>query len=199
MKTYYIQQRIQLIGNEYRVHEANSDGEQGELVAYARQKIFAFKEKFTFYADESMEKVAFELRARQVIDLGARYDIRDAKGKIIGTIGKAFTASLLRSTWNIYKNSDDVEPLIVARERSKNLAIWRRVWEILPYIGELPFFLKYHFDFVDPKSEKMLATYNKTTILRDYYKLSAEDTITDKVDWRVLVAAGVMMDAMQSR
>jgi len=199
MTIYYIQQKIQLIGNEYRVFEAREDGAQGELVAYARQKIMAFKEKFTFFTGEDKQTIAFELQARQVIDLGARYDVRNEAGDIIGTVGKAFKASLLRSTWNVYAKPDDKEPVFVARERSSGLAIARRAWGFVPFIGDLPFFLKYHFDFIDPTSEKVLATYNKTTTLRDHYKLSIEDELAERIDWRVLVATGVMMDAMQSR
>lgn len=199
MKIYYIQQKIQLIGNEYRVFGAREDGSQGELVAYARQKIMALKEKFTFFTGEDKKAVVFELQARQVVDLGARYDVRNEAGDIIGTVGKAFKASLLRSTWNVYAAPDDKEPVIIARERSEGLAIARRVWGFVPFIGDLPFFLKYHFDFVEPTSGKVLATYNKTTTLRDHYKLSIEDELAERVDWRVLVATGVMMDVMQSR
>lgn len=199
MRTFLVRQKIQLIGNEYRVYEATGDDNEELMVAYARQKILALKEKFTFFADDNKQSVAFELQARQVMDFGARYDVRDASGELIGTIGKAFKASLFRSTWNIYAPGKEEAPIFVARERSKKLAISRRLWGLLPYIGELPFFLKYHFDFIDPKTEKVYATYNKIATIRDHYKLSAKESILEVADWRVLVATAVMMDALQDR
>ncbi len=77
------------------------------------------------------------------------------------------------------------------------LAVVRRLWGFLPIIGEIPFFIKYHFDFIDPKTGEVVGTYNKQTLFRDHYLLEIKD---DKyIDWRVCVALGVMMDALQSR
>lgn len=199
MKTFIIQQKVKFFANHYLVYEGNGDGEKGNLVAYAQQKPLAFKEKVTFYTDETKNQVAFNSQARSVIDFGARYDVSDAEGKPIGTLGKAFKASLLRSTWHLYQPGQEETPFIIARERNQTLAIVRRIWELIPYIGDIPFFVKYHFDFIDSETEKVLATYNKTTTFRDHYRLEIEDELLAKVDWRPLVALGIMMDALQSR
>lgn len=199
MKIFYIHQKIKLVVNQYLVYAADDAGNEGELVAFVHQKRFALKEKLTFYSDESKQEVSFEVQARQVIDFGARYDIKDSDGQLLGTIGKAFGASLLRSTWHIFAPGHEDSPALIVRERSQALAIVRRVWEILPYIGDIPFFAKYHFDFTDPDSDKVLATYNKTTLFRDHYKLAIKDEALNKFDERVFIAQGVMLDALQSR
>jgi uncharacterized protein YxjI len=198
-KSYFIHQRIQPLVNQYEVYEGDAAGNQGRMVAFAQQKRLAFKEKFNVYTDESKSQTAFELEARQVIDLGARYDVRDPQGNILGTIGKDFKSSLLRSTWHIFRPGEENAPAIIVQERSQNLAIARRIWGFLPYIGEIPFFLKYHFDFIDPTSQNVVATYNKTTTMRDHYQLTIENESAVNIDWRVLVSLGIMMDAMQSR
>jgi uncharacterized protein YxjI len=198
-KSYFIHQRIQPLVNQYEVYEGDAAGNQGPMVAFAQQKRLAFKEKFNVYTDESKSQTAFELEARQVIDLGARYDVRDPQGNILGTIGKDFKSSLLRSTWHIFRPGEENAPAIIVQERSQNLAIARRIWGFLPYIGEIPFFLKYHFDFIDPTSQNVVATYNKTTTMRDHYQLTIENESAVDIDWRVLVSLGIMMDAMQSR
>ncbi len=199
MKTFYIQQKIQLAVNRYKVFEAGPDSAQGALVAFAEQKRFAFREKFTLYTDESKSSVLVEVRARTVMDLGARYDIKDATGQVLGVAGKAFGASLLKSTWNMYKPGQEDTSILMVKERSSVVAIFRRVWEFLPFIGEIPFFIKYHFDFTDPATNQVKASYDKTTILKDHYRLEIQDKAVQALDWRAFVAMGVMLDALQSR
>ncbi len=199
MKTFYIQQRLQLLVNQYEVFEADEAGVQGKLVAFAQQKRFAFREKFTLYHDASKSSILLEVQARQVLDLGARYDIQDASGNVLGVAGKSFGASLLKSTWHLFQPGHEDSPYLIVRERSGALAIIRRIWEILPVIGEIPFFIKYHFDFVDPKTEKVQATYDKITTFTDHYRLDIQDEAAAQLDWRVFVAMGVMLDALQSR
>lgn len=197
MKTFLIEQKITPLANQYRVYAADDQGVKTALVAFAHQKRFAFKEKFTLYSDEGKQSAAFEVEARQVLDFGARYDVRDASGKVLGVVGKAFGASFLRSTWHIYEAGKEESPLVIVQERDATLAVIRRIWGMLPILGEIPFFVKYHFDFTEASSGKVIARHNKTTLLRDNYRLEIEDEAP--VDWRVMVALGVMMDAMQSR
>jgi uncharacterized protein YxjI len=199
MKAFIIEQKITMMANQYRIFTADDTGTKQEQIGFVHQKRLAFRERFDFFTDESRTTVLFKVQARSVIDVGARYDVIDDQDKVLGTIGKAFKASLLRSTWNVFASDDDQTPLVVARERSTALAIFRRVWEVLPYLGDLPFFLKYHFDFKKPSDETVLATYEKTTTFRDHYLLRIQDPLEKEIDWRTLVALGVMMDAMQSR
>lgn len=200
MKSYIIQQKIRPLVNQYAIYEATEAGEPGAMIAFTQQKRLAFKEKFTAYTDESKQTVFFEIQARKVFDVSGRYDITDATGTAIGAIGKNFKSSLLRSTWHIYHLDAEDKPALVIQERSKALAIFRRIWGILPYIGDIPFFLKYNFDFTDPTTNQVSASYNKTTTFRDHYQLDIqEDGTAGSFDPRVLIALGIMMDALQSR
>lgn len=200
MKTYLIQQKIKPLVNQYAVYEAAADSlEPGAMIGFAQQKRLALKEKFTVYTGEDKQAVAFEFQARSIMDFGARYDITDADGNIIGTVGKNFKSSLLRSTWQVFRPGQEDTPALVVQERSLPLAIGRRVWGLLPYIGDIPFFLKYNFDFTDPSNQQVVATYNKTTTFRDHYVLILQDNCPADIDPRVFIALGIMMDALQSR
>lgn len=187
------------MANQYKVYEADEAGGQGKLIAFAHQKRFAFREKFTLYNDESKSSILLEVQARQVIDFGARYDIKDESGKILGVVGKAFGASLLKSTWHIFQPGQEDAPHLIVRERSTGLAIMRRLWEFLPIVGDIPFFVKYHFDFIDPNTGTVQASYDKVTTFRDNYRLDVDDKAATELDPRVFVAMGVMLDALQSR
>ncbi len=199
MQAFLIEQKLTVMANQYKVFRTDAVENKLEQVAFAHQKRFAFKERFDFFTDETKQKVLFSVQARKVLDLGTRYDVTDENGEVMGVLGKAFKASLLRSTWHVFKPGEEDSPLTVVQERSKGLAIFRRVWELLPYIGDLPFFVKYHFDFRRPTDEKVVAEYNKITTFRDHYILRIQDEIEHEIDWRALVALGVLMDALQSR
>lgn len=199
MQTYLIEQKIRPLVNQYAIYEAGPDGVKGGMVAFAQQKRFAFKEAFTMYADDSKQQVSFTVKARQVLDFGARYDVTDADGKTLGAIGKAFKSSLLRSTWHIFAPGSEDKPLLVIQERSQALAIFRRIWDFVPYIGDIPFLLKYHFDMSDSDNGQVAATYEKTTLWRDHYKLSVIGGGAEAIDPRVLMSMGVLLDAMQGR
>jgi len=199
MKTYLIQQKIQPIVNQYAIYEATPEDEPGKMVGFAQQKRFSFKEKFTVYTDESKQAIAFEIQARQAIDFGARYDVFDANGTLLTTVGKDFKSSLLRSTWFVYHPGQEETPAIIAQERNKTLAIVRRIWGFLPYISDIPFFVKYHFDFTETTNQAVVASYEKTTTFRDHYKLTIQENADQFDDPRILIALGVMLDAMQSR
>jgi hypothetical protein len=199
MKAFILEQKITVMVNQYRVFTADAVENKQEEVAFAQQKRLALKEKFDFFTDETKQHVLFSVQARKVLDLGTRYDVLDADGKAIGILGKLFKASLLRSTWNVFKPGDEAIPQVIAQERSKGLALFRRIWQLLPFLGDFPFFLKYHFDFRRPNEEKVVIEYNKTTTFRDHYLLRIQDEIENEIDWRVLIALGVLMDALQSR
>src|SRR5512139_1689076 len=85
-----IRQRVRLMVNQYEVHGANPDGSEGELIAFAQQKRLAFKEQVTLYTDDSKQYPVLGFKARQVIDLGATYDVTDPSGQPIGLFRKDF-------------------------------------------------------------------------------------------------------------
>lgn len=189
---YVVKQRITPVANVYSVL-AGHDGERG-LVAYVRQKRLKLREEIVFYADEGQRQPLFRVKARRVLDLGARYDVLDERGAPIGVFGKAFAASLARSTWIVYDQSEARE-LLRIQERSPAIAVLRRVWDFVPFVGDLPFPLKYHFDIA--AGGRIVAAYDKITTFRDHYRLTL--TEPPPVDIRVLLAAAVALDALQSR
>ena len=73
------------------------------------------------------------------------------------------------------------------------MAMFRRIWDFIPWIGDLPFPWKYHFDFV---RNTEVAHCEKKTRFRDHYIVRIEDP---GVDRRLVLAQAVALDALQSR
>lgn len=198
MATFFVHQKITAFANQYRIYDGRS-GTPGDLIAFAHQKRLAFRERFIFYTDETKTTEAFHIQARKVLDFGSSYDVSDADGQPIGIFRKAFGASLLRSTWEIVEPGDEQTVLVMAQERSVPIAVLRRLWSWVPYLGETPFFIRYHFDLLDPASQRPVGTYDKLTRIRDHYRLDVDDAVLGCIDWRTFVCLGVVMDALQGR
>jgi hypothetical protein len=196
-----IRQKLTAFVNKYNVLGAHEDGSGAALLGMAQQKRFSFKEKVIFYTDEKRDKVAFTFRAEKVLDVHGRYFVEDANGNLIGMFKKEFVSSLVNSTWKIL-DANGQEKLVV-KESNMWLALLRRFGGELPFIGSLVdlvvLFFKYHFVFIDTQTNQEVGTYAKTTLFRDHYLLSTTDEIWQTVDWRVLAAMSVALDALQSR
>lgn len=197
MKQYVIEQKITAFVNRYTVYEA-VNGQKTELVAFVEQKRLAFKEEIIFYGDDSKTSEAFRVKAEKVMDIHGKFLITDVHGDRIGAVKKAFRSSLIRSTWEILASDDKVR--FIAQEKSLGLALFRRLWAVLPYIGDIPFLFKYHFNFIVPETGAVVASYVKTTRFRDHYLLQVEDeSAFEAVGWQTFIAQCVLLDALQGR
>ncbi len=187
---FTVRQKTTLMVNRYVVTETLPDGSDGRVLAFAEQKRLTLRERMTFHTDDSGRKVLFTATARQVVDLGAVYDVRDAEGRSIGTFRKRSGASLLRSTWELDQPGSVAA---VGRERNRFVAVARRLWELLPF-DLVPFVWPYHFDFTSDEGPVMKV--DKKLGLRDRY---AVDVSTPALDLRLAIAQAVALDALQSR
>ncbi|MFF5478553.1 hypothetical protein ACFY5C_14610 [Streptomyces sp. NPDC012935] len=187
---FTIRQKTTFMINRYVVAETLPDGSEGRVLAFAEQKRMTLKERMTFYTDESKGRVLFTAQARQVLDVGAVYDVRDAADNPLGTFRKKFAASLLRSTWELDQPGSVAA---VGRERNRVVAVLRRVWELLP-LDLVPFVWPYHFDFTS--GDKQVMSVDKKMGLRDRYLV---DVASPDLDLRLAIAQAVALDALQSR
>ncbi|GAB3975790.1 hypothetical protein V1634_16940 [Plantactinospora veratri] len=183
-RQFHVRQRVRFMVNQYEVHAVNPDGSEGELLAFAQQKRLAFKEQVTLYADDSKQQPVLGFKARQVMDLGATYDVTDAAGTPIGLFRKDFKSSLLRSTWHVEQPGLGQA---IGQERSLPVALLRRFVDSLSW-------LPYHFDFTIDGQPAFSVV--KKWGLRDRYVV---DVHLPQLDRRLVIAMAVGLDALQSR
>ncbi len=130
------------------------------------------------------------------MDLAATYDVTDAAGMPIGSFRKEFAKSLLRSTWQLTTADGHAA---TGTERNQNVAIARRVWEMVPVISEIPSPFLFHFDFTAADGSIVLSSVRKRS-LRDRYDVELPTSPSGwRLDWRVGAAMAVALDALQSR
>ena len=189
---FSMKQRVTLMANKYELITTNPDGSDGQLLAFAQQKRMAFKEQVTFYTDDSKTQPVFSFKARKAIDLGSGYDVTDANGQPIGWFKKEFGKSLLRSTWLLTAGELEAS----GTERNPTIAIVRRVWEFIPFVGDIPLPFIFHFDFTDKATGQPVMAVERKLSVRDRYRVTVHD---QRLDFRVAAAMTVAADALQSR
>ena len=179
-----MRQRVRLMVNQYEIHAVTPDGGEAGLLAFAQQKRMAFKEQVTLYTDDKKTTPVLGFKARQVIDLGATYDVVDADGAPIGLFRKNFKESLIRSTWHLDQPGFGE---MIGRETNIWVAVLRRFVDSLSW-------LPYHFDFVI--ADRPVFSVVKKWGLRDKYVVTIHDP---QLDRRLVAAMSVALDALQSR
>ena len=179
-----VRQRIRLMVNQYEVHAVSPDGNEAGVLAFAQQKRMAFKEQVTLYTDDTKTTPLLGFKARQVMDLGATYDVTDAAGNPIGLFRKNFRESLLRSTWHLEQPG---YAEMIGRETSMAVAVLRRFVDSLSW-------LPYHFEFLI--GDRPAFSVVKKWGLRDRYVVTIHDP---QIDRRLVGAMAVALDALQAR
>ncbi|MEV4319789.1 hypothetical protein [Actinocrispum sp. NPDC049592] len=187
----HIQQKTSLTRHRYRVYADNGKGKPGDLVAFVDQDTSGLKEKEVIYTgeDKSVELARFE--ARQLMDVAAAFDVFTPEGEKIGWFQREVSKSLYRTTWSL--TQEGMPPLKVI-ERSKFTAVARRIWMWLPLVGDFPYPVRYHFDFV--RDDAVIGGVDKTGRLADNYLAWSQEP---KLDRRLMIAMGVVLDFRQGR
>jgi uncharacterized protein YxjI len=189
---FLVKQRITVMVNRYEVMAVGPDGGEGQLLAFAEQKRMKLKEEVQFFADESRTRRVFSFKARQRLDVHAEHDVLDENGVPLGSFSKQFGASLLRSTWNL-----SVPGLqAVGQERRVSVAVLRRVWDVLPYVGDVWVPFVFHFDFTDTATGRPVLVSERQKAVRDRYTVTVPDP---RLNFRVAASMAVALDALQSR
>jgi hypothetical protein len=189
---FYVSQKFTLMVNRYRVMGANPDGSEGPLLAFAQQKRMKIKEEINFFTDESMGRKVFSFRARQRLDVHAEHDVYDEHGRPLGYFKKQFGKSLFRSTWEL-QGPGGLHA--IGTERRPVIAVLRRIWDFIPYLGDIWVPFIFHFDFYDQNGNHVM-TSERIKSLRDRYLVTVSDP---RLDFRVAASMAVALDALQSR
>ena len=180
---FNVSQKLTLMVNRYEITETNPDGSVGRLMAVAQQKRMAFKEHVTFYRDDQRTQPVFSFQARQALDLGAGYDVRDAAGNPLGSFRKDFGKSLLRSTFHVSVPGLEA----TGQERNQVVGVLRR-------FVDFPF--GFHFDFTEPSTGQVVMTSERQLSMRDRYTVTVPDP---RLDFRVAASMAVALDALLAR
>ena len=97
----------------------------GNLVMFSEQKMFKLREDIRVYSDEGKTQEVLSIKARQIMDFSASYDVVDtAMNQKVGALRRKGLRSILRDEWEVLDANDNMIGLIF--EDSIGLALLRR-------------------------------------------------------------------------
>lgn len=119
--TFLIRRKVfKLAGGAFHIFDPH-----GQLVMYSHMKAFKLKEDIRLYTGEDKQHELLAIRARQVLDISATYDVTDSSsGEKVGAVRRKGMRSLLRDEWLLLDPFDREIGLV--REDSMGKALLRR-------------------------------------------------------------------------
>lgn len=158
----------------------------GSLVFFSKQKAFRLREDIRIYADEAMTRELLAIRARQVMDFSAAYDVVDAETQAkLGALRRKGFSSMLRDAWLVLDAEDREIGQIT--EDSMALALIRRT--LLNLIPQ-----KFHLTMGGKTAVQFQQQFNPLV-----YKLEIEFAGDASLDKRLGLAAAVLLAAVEGR
>ncbi|MBI1291571.1 hypothetical protein GC173_10060 [bacterium] len=110
-------------------------GPSEELLMFIRMKAFKLKEDITIFADREETTPLLRIRARNIIDFSATYDVFDVSHGSqykVGALRRKGLKSIIQDSWLILGQSD--EQVGEIQEDSGALAILRRIVDLFALI-----------------------------------------------------------------
>lgn len=160
----------------------------GKLVMFSEQKMFRWKEDIRVYADESKAQEVLMVKARQIIDFSAAFDVVDSTtNQKVGALRRKGLASLLRDEWEILDVNDNLIGKLF--EDSMGLALVRRVLtNLVPQ--------NYDITINENRVADLKQNFNPFT-----YELNLDFSMDTarQLDRRLGIAAGILLAAVEGR
>ena len=162
---------------------------QGQLVLFSEQKMFKLREDIRIYADEQKSHEVLSIKARQIVDFSAAYDVVDsATGQKVGALRRKGLKSILRDEWDVLDANDQVIGLLF--EDNMGLALLRRL-----VLGTL---LPQNYDLTIG-TERAADLKQRFNLFRYELDLDFSMDPSRRLDRRVGVAAAVLLALIEGR
>jgi len=181
---YLLKRQVFALTGKFRVYDP-----AGNLVLFSEQKMFRLREDIRVYADEGKTQELLIIKARQIIDFSAAYDVIDSlTGEKVGVLRRKGWRSLLRDEWEVLDANDQLRGLLF--EDTIQLALLRRF-----LLGSLL-----------PQNYDLTIGETRVADLRQIFNLFRYDLTLDfsmdtarMLDRRVGIAAGILLATIEGK
>lgn len=181
---YLLKRQVFALTGKFRVYDPTEN-----LVLFSEQKMFRLREDIRVYSDESKAQEVLIIKARQIIDFSAAYDVIDAlTGQKAGALRRKGWRSLLRDEWEILDASD--QPVGMLFEDSMGRALLRRFL--------LGTFLPQNYD-VTMGTERVADIRQRFNLFAYRLDLDFSMDTGRKFDRRMGIAAGILLATVEGK
>ncbi len=182
--SYLLKRQVFALAGTFRFYDPS-----GNQVMFSQQKMFKLREDIRVYADENKTQEVLSIKARQIIDFSAAYDVVDtAMNQKVGTLRRKGWSSMLRDEWQVLDANDNQVGMLF--EDSMGLALLSRF-----LLGS---WLPQNYDLT--LGETRVADIKQNFNLFRY-ELNLDFTMdpSQKLDRRLGIAAGLLLAAVEGR
>jgi uncharacterized protein YxjI len=161
----------------------------GRLIMFSEQKMFRLREDIRVYSDESKSQEVLSVKARQIMDFSAAYDVVDAEmNQKVGALRRKGLRSILRDEWEVLDANDNVIGKLF--EDSVGLALLRRL-----VLGS---WLPQNYDITvgDSRVADLKQNFN---LFRYELNLDFSMDAGRLLDRRLGIAAGILLAAVEGK
>ena len=161
----------------------------GRLVMFSEQKMFRLREDIRVYGDEAKSQEVLSIKARQILDFSAAYDVVDTEmNQKIGVLRRRGLRSILRDEWEVLDANDRVIGKLF--EDSVPMALLRRF-----LLGS---WLPQNYDITvgDTRVADLKQRFNP---FRYELDLDFRMDTTNRLDRRLGIAAAILLAAVEGK
>jgi len=181
---YLLKRQVFALAGKFRFYNPS-----GDLLLFSEQKMFKLKEDIRLYSDEAKSQELLQIKARQIIDFSAAYDVLDsATGQKIGAMRRKGFRSMVRDEWDVLDASD----LVIGKLFEDNIsqALLRRF-----LLGS---FLPQNYD-ISMGEQRVGDLKQRFNLLRYELILDFSMDSIRLLDRRLGIAAGILLAAIEGR
>ena len=181
---YLLKRQAIALTGKFRFYDPN-----GTQVMFSEQKMFRLREDIRVYSDESKTQEVLSIKARNIMDFSASYDVVDtALNQTVGVLRRRGLRSLLRDEWEILDANDRVMGLLF--EDNVGLALLRRLFlgSLLPQ--------NYDMTFGETRVGDLRQNFNP---FRYELNLDFSMDVSRLLDRRLGIAAGILLAAVEGK
>ena len=161
----------------------------GTLVMFSEQKMFRLREDIRVSSDESKSQEVLSIKARQLLDFSAAYDVMDSTmNQKVGVLRRKGLRSLLRDEWQVLDANDNLIGQLF--EDSIGMALLRRF-----LLGS---WLPQNYDLTVGGS-RVADLRQNFHLFRYELNLDFSMDISHQLDRRVGIAAGILLAAIEGK
>jgi uncharacterized protein YxjI len=130
--SYLIRKKVfKILGEAFHIY-----GPGGDLLFYSKMKAFKLKEDIRLYTGEDMQTEVLTIKARQIIDLSATYDVYDPQaGQNVGSLRRKGLKSMIKDEW-LFLDPNDREVGHIAEDNLALALVRRFLTNLIPQTFE---------------------------------------------------------------
>ena len=134
--------KVSTLSNDFTAYD-----DEGNIIAYVRQKLFKWKDEIQVFADESRREVIYRIKADRWLDFSASYSFTDGYGDYLGRIARHGMKSIWRASYQIMDHHD--LPLYTLQEENPWVKLMDGLFGEIPLAGNYVFNPTYLFTDVN--------------------------------------------------